>query len=325
MSTHFDGTPEVSTSTVNLAGGSLAVNLVQGNIVSGVYYGTFNFGGGKLIAHGPYFGPDFMYNLAAINVLAGGAFFEIDNSDVTGISQPLLDAGGGGGLTKLGSGTLNLNATNTYTGTTLVNAGTLGGNGTIAGPVTIAATGTLSPGASVGTLTINNNLTIAGNLFIEVNKSLVQSNDLTIVAGTLANTGTGTVTVTNEGPALVAGDSFKLFNKPVVNGNALTIVSSPAGVTWTNRLAVDGSIAVVSTVSTTPPHLGSTVVGGNLVLSWPTDHIGWQLLVQTNHLGSGISTNHLDWDTVAGSSATNEVFIPINTAKPSEFYRMVYP
>ena len=325
MSTHYDGTPEVSTSTVNLSGGSLAVNLVQGNIVSGVYYGIFNFNGGKLIAHGPYFGPDFMYNLAAINVLAGGAFIEIDNSDITGISQPLLDAGGGGGLTKLGSGTLNLNAVNTYTGTTLVSNGTLGGTGTIAGPVTIAATGTLAPGASVGTLNINNNLTIGGNVFIEVNKSLVQSNDLTIVAGTLANTGTGTVTVTNEGPALVAGDSFKLFNKPVVNGNALTIVSSPAGVTWTNRLAVDGSIAVVSTVSTTPPHLGSTVVGGNLVLSWPTDHIGWQLLVQTNHLGSGISTNHLDWDTVAGSSATNEVFIPINTAKPSEFYRMVYP
>src|SRR5262249_36585370 len=72
-----------------------------------------------------------------------------------------------------------LAATNTYTGTTLVddgvllidgvigtnsvmvtNLGTLGGNGLVRGPVSVQAGGTLSPGASIGKLTISNSLSL---------------------------------------------------------------------------------------------------------------------------------------------------------------------
>jgi hypothetical protein len=67
------------------------------------------------------------------------------------------------------------------------------------------------------------------------------------------------------------------------------------------------------------------VSGGNLNLSWPTDHIGWRLLVQTNNLAVGISANTNDWMTVSGSAATNQVPIPIDAVKPAEFYRLVYP
>lgn len=95
-------------------------------------------------------------------------------------------SGSGGGLLKIGSGTLTLTGANDYTGTTTVSDGvllingnqsaatgattvnslaTLGGNGTIGGSVTVADNGHLAPGAdlsSVGVLTMGS-LTLASN------------------------------------------------------------------------------------------------------------------------------------------------------------------
>jgi hypothetical protein len=47
--------------------------------------------------------------------------------------------------------------------------------------------------------------------------------------------------------------------------------------------------------------------------------------VQTNHLNLGVSGNTNDWATVSGSSTTNQMVIPIDSAKRSEFYRLAYP
>jgi len=117
----------------------------------------------------------------------------------------------------------------------------------------VNAGGILSPGASVGTLTLGGDLILAGDLLIDVDKSLSPSNDVVTVGGTLTNAGTGMVTVTNlnGGLPLAEGDSFQLFNKPVLNGEVLTVVSA-GGVEWTNQLAVDGSIAVLSTGAPVP-------------------------------------------------------------------------
>ncbi|HTB82628.1 MAG TPA: hypothetical protein VK742_03155, partial [Candidatus Sulfotelmatobacter sp.] len=64
---------------------------------------------------------------------------------------------------------------------------------------------------------------------------------------------------------------------------------------------------------------------GTLHLSWPPDHFGYRLLVQTNNQSSGISTNPSDWGTVAGSTITNTAVVPIIPGQPIEFYRLVYP
>jgi pectate lyase len=52
-----------------------------------------------------------------------------------------------------------------------------------------------------------------------------------------------------------------------------------------------------------------------LRLWWPADHTGWHLEAQSPAS---------DWMTVAGSSATNEILIPLATVPGSHFFRLVF-
>ena len=125
---------------------------------------------------------------------------------------------GSGDLTFTGPGTLTLNASNIYTGTTRVNAGTLAlgsagsvatsagiriaqgarfdvsglsggfslgasqtlaGSGTVAGNTTIASGGTLAPGNSPGVLTIEGATTFSSASIFEWELDTAQSNPTT--------------------------------------------------------------------------------------------------------------------------------------------------
>ena len=300
---------------VDLNGGTLVAHHIAG----GSGFSVFIFNGGTLKA-GPGASANFMSGLTSIIVSPGGAVIDSGNNNLT-IASTFYDDGGG--LTKLGPGKLYLNGSCYYSGLTVVSNGTLGGTGSFAGSVTVGSAGTLAPGITVGTLTINGNLTLNGNLAIELNKSLAQSNDLMVVAGTITNAGSGLLIVSNLGAStLVAGDKFKLFNKPLANGGALTIVG--AGVSWTNTLAVDGSISVLpaTVVSTAPVTLTNLFSNGNLNLSWPSDHTGWRLEAQTNSLTSGLGTNWVTWP---NSATTNSIAIPVDAQNPSVFFRLAYP
>jgi hypothetical protein len=80
----------------------------------------------------------------------------------------------------------------------------------------------------------------------------VLTNDL--VAGIKTNTYGGTLIVTNVGSSpLQVGDAFKLFAADKYVGTFTSIVY-PAGYTFSNSLAVDGKITVLTVPVTTPPN-----------------------------------------------------------------------
>jgi fibronectin-binding autotransporter adhesin len=85
----------------------------------------------------------------AVVINAGGA--TIDVSQAAGVHTQSAIVSGAGGLTKIGPGTLVLNALNTYGGNTIVNAGTLQLSASNSGA---------GVGAIIGTLTINAGATL---------------------------------------------------------------------------------------------------------------------------------------------------------------------
>ena len=176
--------------------------------------------------------------------------------------------GGSFALTKVGAGTIILNANNGYSATTVsagtllvnnitgsgtgagavaVNAGTLGGTGTISGVVSIGASGTLAPGTAIGTLTLLSSPVLGGTVAAEINKTGVTlTGDKLVVSGNpLAYA--GALTVTTSGNTLAGGDTFDLFDASAFSGAFVSsnLPSLGAGLNWwLGKLTVDGTIAV---------------------------------------------------------------------------------
>ena len=162
------------------------------------------------------------------------------------------------------------------------------------------------------------------------------SNVLTYVATNYLPNNQVTVTVTN---ADLTATNILIYNGSsqgtLASGSPsslLTMTQGTANVVKVLVTAQDGLTTNLYTVnvtlqpSQTQPYLTNSVSGGtNLVLNWPSDHTGWRLLVQTNNLQNGVSSNTNDWATATNSSNTNQVFVPIVITNRSGFYRMVYP
>ncbi len=186
---------------------------------------------------------------------------------------------GAGGLKVRDSGTLTLND-GAYSGSTVVEngsleitgtltrseilvdkGGTLGGTGYIGGHTVIATNAKLSPGpeSALGTLTFIASLTLNGDLQVAVDPDHLPNCDQVHVNGALEvkvlgieGDNTGTVMVANIGGPYAPGQVFQIFNKPLSNGQSKAIdppLPAP-GLLWDNRLATDGSIAVITDLST---------------------------------------------------------------------------
>jgi len=132
----------------------------------------------------------------------------------------------------------------------------------------------------------------------------------------------GTLKLDLSGDSLDANDSFTLFSAASYSGafSSINPATPSAGFAWnTNTLTADGTLRIFST---SQPNVTTEVVSGGtqLHLTWPTDHTGWILQGQTNTVG-GITTN---WYDVPGSPLSNEIYMPIEPANGSVFYRLVY-
>jgi autotransporter-associated beta strand protein len=351
--------PNTFAANLNINGGlvrfSTLDTILPGSLGTG---GSINFdGGGLQWADGNT--DDISVRTSTIR--SGGATLDVGGNDVTFANT--VGNNGAGALTKTGSGTLTLNGNNNYSGNTLISQGvlalgaagalptspriilsnnatldvsarsdgtlTLGsgrwilGNGTVRGSVLAASGATIAPGFSIGTLVITNALNFQSNTtnLMELDAT-THTNDL--IAGLNSVTYGGRLIVTNRNGTLAAGASFKLFSSVSYGGafTSLTLPTLAGNLYWTNKLAVDGTIAVVSAVNTAPTNITVAVNGNILQLSWPADHTGWRLEAQTNQIVAGLSTN---WFSLAGSSATNRMDLPMDPANGSVFFRLTFP
>jgi autotransporter-associated beta strand protein len=334
------------TGTLNLYGGTLTTwpAIVYAGTNTANSAGFVEFNGGTLKAGTNQ--TSFLQGLTQVSISTNGAIIDDSGYSIT-IGQSLVTDStltrNDGGLIKLGAGMLSLTNLSTYTGNTVVsngnlqvigglsvspvrvvNGASLSGVGTLGAAVAIDSGGWLVPGTnSPGILTMNGNLTLNGSMIIAVNKSQALSNSLVVVSGNLASSGAGTIIITNLGPDLAVGDTLQLFNKPVVNGNTLSIVSTNGG-TWTNNLALNGTIqltGIMPPINPLPGVIQVSLSGSALALSWPTN-AGWLLQAQTDTLPMGLSTN---WVAVPGSEGFTNLIININSATGAAFYRLVHP
>jgi autotransporter-associated beta strand protein len=345
-----------STADLTFAGAGLAAmrnvsgnNVIQGAIIltSGGGSSEYRVDAGQLSLNG-VITPD----TTARTLILSGTSPGFLNGPLNNSTNAFVPA-----LEKRDAGIWTLSASNTYSGSTTIKGGTLtlaatgsisnspvvdvqsgatlnvaavsggfvlGTNQTLMGSGSVVgnvlAAGSMSPGASVGTLTFANNLVLAGTTVMELDRLAVTNADL-IIASVL--TYGGSLIVTNIGDPLQSGDTFNLFDWTTRSGS-FTTVQLPAldpGLGWTNKLSVDGTLQVITTVSTTPTNLTFQVTGNTLEISWPSDHIGWRLEAQTNALNIGLNNN---WAEVPNTTTTNKVFLPINPANGTVFFRLAF-
>jgi autotransporter-associated beta strand protein len=266
------------------------------------------------------------YSLAGINTYSGptmivqGTLILANNGSIAQSSLINVAAGTTFDASQRFDQTLTLGANQT-----------LSGFGTVTGLVSTVSGSTVAPGSSTstGVLTFDNNVTLSGATTIKVTHATIATNDVLNVASTGTLTVGGALNISLLGGGFVAGDSFKLFNAPGGYSGTFSATNLPAlggGLAWDTTNLVSGVLAIVSGgVNTNPTNITATVSSGTLHLSWPADHTGWRLLVQTNAISGGLNPNPGAWVEVPGSSSVNSVSIPMDPTKGTVFYRMVYP
>jgi hypothetical protein len=127
---------------------------------------------------------------------------------------------------------------------------------------------------------------------------------------------------TNGGPYTIIVSNLPTLiytNTGVANGTMYYFVVSAANSTGESSNSVSASAQPVSLIS---PQVSFGVSGGQMQFTWPQDHTGWSLQMQTNSLAAGLGTN---WVTVPNSKTTNQMTLPMDLTSGCVFFRLVYP
>jgi autotransporter-associated beta strand protein len=237
--------------------------------------------------------------LTALGGLASGARVGIDTSNAGGSLTYSSAIGGGIGVTKLGSGTLLLEAANLYTGPTTIKAGTLElgvvaslastqidiaadatlnvtnvtnftlgtgqsltGNGSVVGGLTVD--GVLNAGNSIGTLNFGNGLNLNGTMNVELGGASLS--DLYNVTGALV-LGTTSILNFSNFSALTGdpGDVYVFANYTTPwNGQQFDSVSgTPSG--WTVDYQYNNGTSFALVAVPEPGAVALGLLGGALL------------------------------------------------------------
>jgi len=157
-------------------------------------------------------------------------------------------------------------------------------------------------------------------------------------AGLTATAGDGSV-VLNWSASATATNYF--VKRSTTSGSGYVSIATNASLAFTNTGLANGTLYyfVVSATNSFGESTNSTEVSarptssasvamnaanaaGQLQISWPADHTGWQLQSQTNDFTTGLGTN---WVNMTGSDQTNQMTVPLNSTNGSVFFRLVRP
>ncbi|NBZ95173.1 MAG: hypothetical protein EBR40_01870 [Proteobacteria bacterium] len=186
------------------------------------------------------------------NLLTGNSTIGVGTGGALTFSGTVTDAGAGGGysLTKVGSGSLILNASNSYAGGTLINSGTLAignSNALGTGTVTFASNSTL---AGVSNTTFSNNIAInteVAGTFSETGVTMTNSGVIS-GQGTLVQNGTGTLVLsgnnTYSGGTLVSNGTLSFASAGNLGTGTVTLSGTSGGQAVLNNTAVSGTTAL---------------------------------------------------------------------------------
>lgn len=250
--------------------------------------GSMNFGTGTI-----HFG-EFSGNANQIrNNATGTATLSVGALNTDSTFSGVISSVGSLALTKVGTGTLTLSGTNTYTGATSIqngtlkftgnksgtgqvtvqSGGTLAGTATVAGPLTLESGGSIAPGNNgTGTLTLSGNATLnsGGNLQFELG-SPASSDKIALTGTTFTGPSGGSVTVN-----ITAVSGFGPGIYPLITGATgisaagFSIGSSPAGFIYQFSAAA-GTLSLTVIEAVVPPApTGLTATGGiqQIQLAW---------------------------------------------------------
>jgi polygalacturonase len=127
---------------------------------------------------------------------------------------------------------------------------------------------------------------------------------------------------TNGGPySVIATTVVTNYSDPVVNSGTTYYYVVAA----TNSFGTSADSTQASAIplpSLNPTNLNFQIAANELQLSWPQDHLGWRLQIQTNSLSSGLGTNWVSVPDSTGVTATN---LPIVSGNACVFCRLAYP
>lgn len=296
-STIISGGGQTMAGGITISGGSLELSgdnsgmtstiNVGGELILGADNAAGGAGGSIKTTGSTITYADGVNSATPIEIASNTTQLNVDGSDSATQSGVISEDSAGRPLTKIGTGTLTLNAANTYTGMTTVSAGTL----SLSGGAAIADTGavTVNSGAKLDLASSETIGSLAGAGVVTLNANTLTTGAATSTtfmgtisgAGGLTKQGTGTFTLASTNS--YTGTTTVNAGTLSVSG-AGSIASTTIFVDNTASLNVDGGALSSSAAVTLNDHANLTLSGNETIGSLAAGATGTNTTVS---LGSG--------------------------------------
>jgi hypothetical protein len=135
--------------------------------------------------------------------------------------------------------------------------------------------------------------------------------------GVLAVSGTVTIAPASFNPVLNYFGKSEYPADPTFNGRLDEMFIYNYALSSTE---ISGLAANQLPPPTVPTNISLSAPGDSLLLSWPSNYIGWRL--ESNAVGITATSS---WHTVSGSSTNSQITLPMDRSGSNVFYRLVYP